>query len=130
MRFLVVDDQASIRTLVAAALKEHDGRSVVTFAGNGLVALQRLAESSFDCVVSDWNMPQMDGLELLRSIRKDPKLSALPVVLLTSEGGRAQVLEAIESSVTDYLCKPFKVDALVQKVMRAARQKPVTPGDE
>jgi len=127
MRFLVVDDQASIRMLVAAALKEHDGRSVVEFAGNGMVALQRLAEASFDCVVSDWYMPEMDGLELLRSIRQDPRLSALSVVLLTSEGGREQVVEAIESGVTDYLCKPFKVDALVQKVMRAARLKPAPP---
>lgn len=116
MRILVVDDQASIRTLVKEilqALKIGD----VTEASNGVVALQKLRNSPpFDLMICDWNMPEMDGIELVKTIRSDHNLFALRVLMLTSEQSRESILKIAALKVQGYVLKPFKPDVLAKAV--------------
>lgn len=117
MRVLVVDDQISMRAVVGAALRELGGMQVVE-AADGAQAMLALRGGGIDLVVSDWMMPVKDGIALLKEIRADAALKAIPVVLLTGEGQREQVLEAIQSGVSDYIVKPFAPETLVEKVKR------------
>lgn len=113
---LVVDDFASMRRVIAAVLKEC-GITRITEAENGRAALQVLQnDKSVGIVMSDWNMPVMDGLSLLRSIKTDPELKAIPVVMLTAEGMKENVVAAAQAGATGYIVKPFS-PATVQKVI-------------
>lgn len=113
---LVVDDFASMRRVIAAVLKEC-GVTRISEAENGRAALQVLqSDKSVGIVMSDWNMPVMDGLSLLRSIKTDPELKAIPVVMLTAEGMKENVIEAAQAGATGYIVKPFS-PATVQKVL-------------
>lgn len=118
MRILVVDDQVSMRAVACAALREIGAVSVVE-AADGALAMLALRGGGIDLVVSDWMMPVKDGITLLREIRADETLKHLPVILLTGEGSREQVVEAIQSGATDYIVKPFAPQALLDKVKRA-----------
>ncbi len=118
MRVLVVDDQLSMRAVVCAALREIKGVELYE-AADGAQAWASLRSGGIDMVVSDWMMPVKDGISLLRDIRADENLKGLPVILLTGEGKREQVVEAIKSGATDYIVKPFSPQTLVEKVQRA-----------
>ncbi|CAG0977790.1 Chemotaxis protein CheY [Burkholderiales bacterium] len=118
MRVLVVDDQLSMRAVVCAALREIKGVELYE-AADGAQAWASLRSGGIDMVVSDWMMPVKDGISLLRDIRADENLKGLPVILLTGEGKREQVVEAIKSGATDYIVKPFAPQTLVEKVQRA-----------
>ena len=107
MRILVVDDQPSMRAVVCAALREIKGVELYE-AADGAQAWNSLRSGGIDLVVSDWMMPIKDGITLLKEIRADEALKAIPVILLTGEGKREQVVEAIKSGVTDYIVKPFR----------------------
>jgi len=117
MRVLVVDDQMSMRAVTCAALRELGGMQVIE-AADGAQAMLALRGGGIDLVVSDWMMPVKDGITLLREIRADDALKAIPVVLLTGEGQREQVLAAIQSGVSDYIVKPFAPETLVEKIKR------------
>lgn len=122
MRILVVDDQTSIRSLIREILR-NDKITDVTEASNGLVALQRLRNSPpFDLMICDWNMPEMDGIELIQAIRSDAKLFGLRVLMLTSEQSRESVLRIAALKVQGYVLKPFKPDILVKAVKHCAAQ--------
>lgn len=122
MRILVVDDQASIRSLVKEilhSLKITD----VTEASNGIVALQKLQGSApFDLLICDWNMPEMDGIELVKAIRSDEKLFALRVLMLTSEQTRENILKIAALKVQGYVLKPFKPEILAKAVRHSLAQ--------
>ncbi|MBI3149376.1 MAG: response regulator [Betaproteobacteria bacterium] len=122
MRVLVVDDQLSMRALVCAALREIPGVQIYE-AADGAQALLNLRSGGVDLVVSDWMMPVKDGITLLKEIRAEATLKNLPVILLTGEGKREQVVEAIKSGATDYIVKPFAPQTLVDKVQRAMSRK-------
>ncbi len=117
MRVLVVDDQLSMRAVAGAALRELGGLQVVE-AADGAQAMLALRGGGIDLIVSDWMMPVKDGITLLKEVRADESLKALPFILLTGEGQREQVLEAIQSGVSDYIVKPFAPEVLVEKVKR------------
>lgn len=123
MRVLVVDDQLSMRAVVCAALREVGGIALEE-AADGAQAMLALRGGGIDLVVSDWMMPVKDGITLLREIRADETLKHLPVILLTGEGKREQVIEAIKSGATDYIVKPFAPQTLVDKVKRAMSRQP------
>jgi two-component system chemotaxis response regulator CheY len=118
MRVLVVDDQLSMRAVVCAALREI-GAIQIEEAADGAQAMLSLRGGGIDLVVCDWMMPVKDGITLLREVRADETLKHLPVILLTGEGKREQVVEALKSGVTDYIVKPFAPQVLVDKVKRA-----------
>ena len=110
MKVLVVDDSAVMRKIVIKALGEG-GHSDVVEAANGQEALAK--SKGVDVVFTDWNMPVMDGLTFVKELRKT---SHVPIIMVTTEGGQKEVLEAMKSGVNDYIVKPFKPNVLLAKI--------------
>ncbi|GBG14455.1 two-component system, chemotaxis family, response regulator CheY [Novimethylophilus kurashikiensis] len=115
LKFLVVDDFATMRRIVRTLLKES-GYSNVEEAEDGAVALARLQSGNFDFVVTDWNMPNMDGITLLRNIRADAKLKHLPVLMVTAEAKKENVIAAAQAGASGYIIKPFTKATLLEKL--------------
>ncbi|PMS18102.1 chemotaxis protein CheY [Trinickia dabaoshanensis] len=115
MRILVVDDFPTMRRIVRTLLKEL-GYNNIEEAEDGAVALGKLRAGGFDFVVSDWNMPNMDGLEMLKSIRADATLSALPVLMVTAEAKKENVIAAAQAGANGYVVKPFTAATLDEKL--------------
>jgi two-component system chemotaxis response regulator CheY len=115
MRFLVVDDFSTMRRIVRNLLKEL-GFSNVDEAEDGAIALQKLKAGGFDFVVSDWNMPNMDGLTLLQSIRADEALKRLPVLMVTAEAKKENIVAAAAAGANGYVVKPFTAATLDEKL--------------
>ena len=115
LQILVVDDLPSMRTLIRASLL-HLGCARIVEAENGLAALSRLEALPAQLIISDLNMPLMDGLGLLRAVRGSTRLKNTAFIMLTSRGERDLVREAIALKVNNYLMKPFSVDGLRNKV--------------
>ncbi len=116
-KVLVVDDQAIIRRVVRAYLETVRGLEV-SEAGNGLEAVKLLLASDFDLIITDMIMPEMTGLELLGYLRSDPKLAAVPVIMLTSQEDEPDRRKAAALGVKDYLIKPFNPLAIKAVVDR------------
>ncbi|TXG95860.1 MAG: response regulator [Rhodocyclaceae bacterium] len=113
---LVVDDFASMRSVVCEVLK-RTGFTDIIQASNGQSALARLLEhKKIGLVVSDWYMPEMDGLALLRAIKANPALAKIPVLMITAEGQRDNVLDAMQSGAAGYIVKPFTPTALQMRL--------------
>lgn len=115
MRFLVVDDFSTMRRIVRNLLKEL-GFPHVDEAEDGEIALQKLRRGSFDFVVTDWNMPNMDGLTLLQTIRAAPDLKHLPVLMITAEAKRENIITAAQAGASGYIVKPFTAGILSEKL--------------
>lgn len=115
MKFLVVDDFSTMRRIVRNLLKEL-GFTNVDEAEDGVVALQKLKGGGFEFVVSDWNMPNMTGIELLRAIRADESLKALPVMMVTAEAKKENIIEAAQAGANGYVVKPFTAATLEEKL--------------
>ena len=114
-RFLVVDDFSTMRRIVRNLLKEL-GFANVDEAEDGAVALQKLKSSPFDFVVTDWNMPNMDGLTLLQNIRRTPELKHLPVLMVTAEAKKENIIAAAQAGASGYVVKPFTAATLAEKL--------------
>ena len=117
MKFLVVDDFSTMRRIVRNLLKEL-GFSNVHEAEDGVEALKKLRVEPFDFVVSDWNMPNMTGIELLREIRGDAALKHLPVLMVTAEAKRENIVEAAQAGASGYVVKPFTAITLDEKLQK------------
>lgn len=115
MRFLVVDDFSTMRRIVRNLLKEL-GYTNVDEAEDGAIALQKLQSGSFEFVVTDWNMPNMDGLTLLQTIRSTPNLKHLPVLMITAEAKKENIIAAAQSGASGYIVKPFTAGTLSEKL--------------
>lgn len=115
MRFLVVNDFSTMRRIVRNLLKEL-GYSNVDEAEDGAVALQKLKSAPYDFVVTDWNMPNMDGLTLLQSIRRTPQLKHLPVLMVTAEAKKENIIAAAQAGASGYVVKPFTAATLAEKL--------------
>jgi two-component system chemotaxis response regulator CheY len=115
MKFLVVDDFSTMRRIVRNLLKEL-GFSNVDEAEDGVAALQKLRGDSFDFVVSDWNMPNMDGLTLLQNIRADEALKKIPVLMVTAEAKKENIVAAAQAGASGYVVKPFTAATLDEKL--------------
>ena len=116
-RFLVVDDFSTMRRIVRNLLKEL-GFVNVQEAEDGVQALIKLRADTFDFVVSDWNMPNMTGIDLLRAIRADAKLKHLPVLMVTAEAKRENIIEAAQAGASGYVVKPFTAATLDEKLKK------------
>ena len=114
-RFRVVDDFSPMRRIVRNLLKEL-GFANVDEAEDGAVALQKLKSSPYDFVVTDWNMPNMDGLTLLQSIRRTPELKHLPVLMITAEAKKENIIAAAQAGASGYVVKPFTAATLAEKL--------------
>jgi two-component system chemotaxis response regulator CheY len=115
MKVLVVDDMSTMRRIVRNILKQLGVGNVVE-AENGSDALSKLKADKFDFVVSDWNMPVMAGIELLRKIRADEQLKHIPVLMVTAEAQKENLVEAIQAGVSNYVVKPFTAEIIKQKL--------------
>ncbi|MBI5938120.1 MAG: chemotaxis response regulator CheY [Betaproteobacteria bacterium] len=116
LKFLVVDDFSTMRRIVRNLLKEL-GFTNVDEAEDGAVALQKLKNvGTFQFVVSDWNMPNMTGIELLKAIRADESLKHLPVLMITAEAKKENIVEAAQSGASGYIVKPFTAAVLEEKM--------------
>ena len=116
-RFLVVDDFSTMRRIVRNLLKEL-GFTNVQEAEDGVDALTKLRADTFDFVVSDWNMPNMTGIDLLRAIRADDKLKHLPVLMVTAEAKKENIIEAAKAGASGYVVKPFTAATLDEKLKK------------
>ncbi|MGZ3236268.1 MAG: chemotaxis response regulator CheY [Burkholderiaceae bacterium] len=117
LRFLVVDDFSTMRRIVRNLLKEL-GYSNVEEAEDGVDGLNKLRTGQFDFVVSDWNMPNMDGLEMLKQIRADAALSKLPVLMVTAEAKKENIIAAAQAGANGYVVKPFTAATLDEKLTK------------
>ena len=115
MNILVVDDFSTMRRIVKNLLVEI-GFSNIEEADDGKTALPILENGGIDFLVTDWNMPGMAGIDLLRAVRANPALSSLPVLMVTAEAKREQIMEAAEAGVNGYVVKPFTAETLQEKV--------------
>ena len=115
MRILIVDDFSTMRRIVRNLLKEL-GFTNVDEAEDGQIALQKLNSLPFDFVVTDWNMPNMDGLTLLQNIRATPSLKHLPVLMITAEAKKENIIAAAQAGASGYIVKPFTAATLSEKL--------------
>jgi two-component system, chemotaxis family, chemotaxis protein CheY len=118
-RFLVVDDFAPMREIIRKVLTEvgYDTFNIQE-ANDGSTALPLLQAGSFDMLITDWNMPKVAGIDLLRAVRAEPKLARLPVLMVTAEVKREQIIAATQAGVNGYIIKPFTARALADKVQK------------
>ena len=116
-RFLIVDDFSTMRRIMRNLLKEL-GFMNVEEAGDGVEALAKLRADKFDFVVSDWNMPNMTGIELLQAIRADAGLRHLPVLMVTAEAKKENIIEAAKAGASGYVVKPFTAATLDEKLKK------------
>ena len=123
MKFLVVDDFSTMRRIVKNLLQEL-GYNDITEADDGNTALPLLKGGNFDILITDWNMPGMAGLDLLRAVRADARLAKLPVLMLTAEAKREQIVEAAQAGVSGYVIKPFTAVTLKEKLDKILAVKP------
>ena len=114
---LVVDDFATMRRIIKGVLKQL-GFSNIIEAEDGTVALNELKKEKIGLIVSDWNMPNMSGLELLKAVRGDGNLKGIPFIMVTAEGQRENVIEAVKSGVTNYVVKPFTSETFGEKLQK------------
>jgi two-component system chemotaxis response regulator CheY len=117
MKVLVVDDFATMRRIVKGVLKQL-GFSDIIEAENGSSALDELKKEKVGLIVSDWNMPKMTGLDLLKAVREDDRLKSIPFIMVTAEGQKENVLEAVKAGVSNYIVKPFTPETFNDKLQK------------
>lgn len=115
MKILIVDDFSTMRRIIKNLLRDL-GFTNTAEADDGTTALPMLQSGNFDFLVTDWNMPGMNGIELLRAVRADERLRLLPVLMVTAEAKRDQIIEAAQAGVNGYVVKPFTAQALKEKI--------------
>jgi two-component system, chemotaxis family, chemotaxis protein CheY len=117
IKILVVDDFATMRKVVRNLLKQS-GYDDIVEAEDGVMALKALKSQKIDFVVSDWNMPNMSGLELLKAVRADAELSKTPFLMVTAEALQDNVVAAVKAGVSNYIVKPFTAEVLNEKIKK------------
>jgi two-component system chemotaxis response regulator CheY len=125
MKFLVVDDFSTMRRIIRNLLKEL-GYTNVDEAEDGIAGLAKLRGGGFEFVVSDWNMPNMTGIDMLRAIRADEQLKHLPVLMVTAEAKKENIIEAAQAGASGYVVKPFTAATLEEKINKILQKQGVT----
>ncbi len=115
MKFLVVDDSSTMRRIIINALTKI-GQSEVVEAGNGREAIEKMGEGGIEFILTDWNMPEMNGLDFVKAVRANPSWQKIPILMVTTNAVQEEVVEAVKAGVTDYIVKPFQADTLKAKI--------------
>ena len=115
MRILVVDDFSTMRRIIKNILRQLGFNNMVE-ADDGTTAWEILNKDKIDFIVSDWNMPKMTGIELLRKVRSSEEFADLPFLMVTAEAQQENIIEAVQAKVSNYIVKPFTADTLGQKI--------------
>jgi two-component system chemotaxis response regulator CheY len=126
LKFLVVDDSLTMRRIVVNTLKTI-GYTDTTEAADGKAAMAKLLSEGADFLITDWNMPEMNGLELTRWVRAAPQFATMPILMVTTRGNKEDVIEAMKARVSNYIVKPFTAPGLKDKIdgiLKTADPKP------
>ena len=115
MKFLVVDDSSTMRRIIKNTLKRI-GHSDIEEAEDGVVAWEKVLQQKFDMIITDWNMPERNGLELVKLIRAKEEYNSIPIIMVTTEGGKKEVIIALKAGVNNYIVKPFTPQVLKEKL--------------
>ncbi len=116
LKFLVVDDSVTMRRIVINSLKNLGYNNYVE-AGDGKEALTKLgSDNSINFIITDWNMPVLSGLELVKAIRSDDNVSSIPILMVTTRGVKEDIIEALQARVNNYIVKPFTPQILKEKI--------------
>ena len=115
MKILIVDDFSTMRRIIKNLLRDLGFNNTIE-AADGTTALPMLKTGDFDLLVTDWNMPGMQGIDLLKAVRGDRSISSLPVLMVTAESKRDQIVEAAQAGVNGYIVKPFTAQTLKEKI--------------
>ncbi|MDH4320819.1 MAG: chemotaxis response regulator CheY [Desulfobulbaceae bacterium] len=115
MKVLVVDDFATMRRIVKNILVQLGFKNIIE-ADDGTSALEILQKEKVDLIISDWNMPKMTGLDLLKTVRGDANLAATPFIMVTAEAQQDNIIAAVKAKVSQYIVKPFTADTLAEKL--------------
>lgn len=121
-KFIIIDDFATMRKIIKKVLSEL-GYTNIDEAEDGAKALPMIQSATssgqpYKCIISDWNMPNMQGIDLLKACKADPNLKAIPFMLVTAEGEQKQIIEAAKAGVSDYVVKPFNAQTLKEKLQK------------
>ena len=122
MRILAVDDSATMRRIIKNQLKQA-GFEEVDEAENGREALTLLAQGQYDLLITDWNMPEMGGLDLVKEIRRSEPTRALPILMVTTVAGKEEIVIALKAGVNNYMVKPFDTATLRTKIAQVVGNK-------
>jgi two-component system chemotaxis response regulator CheY len=115
IKILIVDDASMMRRILKNILKEMEFHNIEE-AEDGAIALQKLRSQKFDFVITDLNMPNLTGVELVQEVRKDPKLKDIPILMVTAEAKKENVILALKTGVNNYISKPFTPDKIRTKI--------------
>jgi two-component system chemotaxis response regulator CheY len=122
MKILSVDDSATMRRIIKNQLKQI-GFDHVDEAENGRVALAMLAKDTYDLLITDWNMPEMNGLDLVKEVRRTDAVKTIPILMVTTVSAKEDIVTALKAGVSNYVVKPFDADTLRSKVTQVAGAK-------
>ena len=117
LKILIVDDFSTMRRIIKNLLRQL-GFTNVQEANDGATAWPKIQSEPFDLIVTDWNMPKMSGLELLKAIKSDESLKDIPVLMVTAEALKENIIEAVKAGVSNYIVKPFTAETLQEKLER------------
>jgi len=117
MKVLLVDNSPSMRRATRGVFRQIGFNNIIG-AGDGSEALEKLRKEKADLIVSDWDMPKMNGLQLLKAVRGDEGLKDIPFIMITAEVGKENVLEAVKAGVSSYITKPFTLDTVSKKLTK------------
>lgn len=117
LRTMVVDDFSTMRRIITSILREIGFKNIIE-ADNGMTAWELLQKNKIDFIVSDWNMPKMSGLELLKKVRSDSNFADIPFIMVTAETQKENIIEAVEARVSNYIIKPFTPATLQAKISK------------
>jgi two-component system chemotaxis response regulator CheY len=115
IRILIVDDSITIRRIITNALKTVGFTDTIE-ASNGKEALEKLPNGKVDFIITDWNMPEMNGLDFIKIVRSNPLYSSMPILMITTRGTEHDVVEALQAKVNSYIMKPFTPQELKEKI--------------
>ena len=121
MKVLVVDDFATMRRIVKNILNQIGFKNIIE-ADDGSTALEVLKKDKVDLIMSDWNMPKVTGLELLKAVRSDESMQDIPFLMVTAEGQKDSVIQTVQAGVSDYIIKPFTADTVKEKLEKMFEQ--------
>ncbi len=121
MRILVVDDSSTMRRIIINALNKV-GFSEYVEASNGREGIEKLAASSVDLIITDWNMPEMTGVEFIKAVRANAATKQIPALMVTTNAAQEDITQAMEAGVNNYLVKPFTPDSIKEKIQLAVKQ--------
>jgi len=115
MRFLIVDDSKTMRRIIAKTINQL-GHEDVEEAANGKEGLERLASGPVDVIITDWNMPEMSGIDFIRAVRAIPAMKHIPVLMVTTNAAKDDIVEALRAGVNSYVVKPFTPETMREKI--------------